>query len=149
MTPIRSAALACAIALSLAWTARADEPFYYAPGGIAMSGYDVVAYFRVGRPVEGKVENALMWRGAIWYFATPETLMTFEMNPTAYAPQFGGYCAAAVARGRLSTSEPDAFFIRDGKLYFLHDASMVSRLDDRLGLIVSQAGAYWPEALEK
>ncbi len=139
--------LAAVAACSLCSAALADEPMYYAPGGIALAGYDVVAYFESGQAVPGSPDNALMWRGATWYFASPDHLMTFEMNPLAYAPQFGGYCAYAVAEGQTGTSAPDAFFLRDGKLYFLHSARMLQELQTNLPGIVTEAESHWPEAI--
>ena len=128
---------------------RADEPFYYAPGGIALSGYDAVSYFEAHGPVRGSPENALMWRGATWYFASPEALMQFEMDPEAYAPQFGGYCAYAVAEGRTGKAEPNAYVIHNGKLYLLHDASLRDRVQSGLMALIEKAEANWPEALDK
>jgi hypothetical protein len=136
-----------AMAVMAAGAGLADEPYYYAPGGVALSGYDAVLYLEENHAVEGSPDNALKWRGAIWYFATPDTLMSFEMNPEAYAPQFGGYCAYGVARGKTAGSAPKAFFIQDGKLYFMHNETMVSSMQDHLSLIVSEAEAHWPEAL--
>ncbi len=127
--------------------ALAEEPLFYAPGGIALSGYDVVAYFTERRAVEGDADYALSWRGATWYFAGPDTLMAFEMNPEAYAPQFGGYCAYAVAEGRTGPSEPDAFFLRDGRLYFLNGAHMRDGVQGDLDRIVTMAEAQWPTVL--
>lgn len=128
---------------------HADEPFYYAPGGIALSGYDAVSYFKAGGPVRGSQKNALMWRGATWYFASPETLMQFEMDPEAFAPQFGGYCAYSVAEGHTGTAEPGAFVIYEGKLYLLHDSTVLARLQPGLASIIQKAEANWPDALDK
>ena len=105
-----------------------------------------MAYFTVARPVAGDVENALVWRGATWLFASPQTLMAFEMNPEAYAPQFGGYCAYSVAEGHTAASAPDAFFIVDGRLYFLHEAGMLRSLEPRLAAIIADAEHNWPDA---
>ena len=60
---------------------RADPSRVYAPGGVALSGYDPVAYFVQGEPVMGRAEYALKWHGAKWYFATAEAMEAFEMNP--------------------------------------------------------------------
>ena len=135
------------VLVGLACPVLAEEPMYYAPGGIAMSGYDVVAYFTKGEPVEGMAAYAVTWRGATWYFSSPESLMAFEMNPEAYAPQFGGYCAYAVAEGRTGPVDPDAFFVRDGRLYFLHDTRMLGEMQDDLPRILTEAQANWPAAL--
>lgn len=140
---------ACVALGGSAVVATADEPWFYAPGGIALSGYDVVAYFTEHRAVEGDADYALSWRGATWYFVGPDTLMAFEMNPEAYAPQFGGYCAYAVAEGRTGPSEPDAFFVREGRLYFLNDTRMLDEVRGDLDGIVAAAESHWPAVLGK
>lgn len=121
----------------------------FSPGGVALAGYDPVAYFTEGRAVPGSAENSIMWRGATWYFATPESMMKFEMNPQAYAPQFGGYCAYGVAEGQTTSATPDAFFIYNGKLYFMHDVSMLKSMAARLPEIVATAESHWPDVLGK
>jgi hypothetical protein len=128
---------------------RAESSKVYAPGGVALSGYDPVTYFTEGRPRRGSPNHALMWHGATWYFSSPDTLTRFEMNPQAYAPQFGGYCAYAVAEGRVMSSAPDAFFIHEGKLYLLHNAGMVRDLAGKVPDIVARAQAHWPAALSR
>ncbi len=144
---------ACRLALmggaliSLCAAAQADEPMYFAPGGIALSGYDAVAYFTQGRPVEGTAEHSIMWRGATWYFVSSESQMFFEMNPAAYAPQFGGYCAYAVAEGHTASAAPDAFFVRDGRLYFMHTVTMLRQNQAKLDKIVAEAQGNWPAVL--
>lgn len=125
----------------------AEQPRIYAPGGVALSGYDAVSYFTEARPVRGVPDYAIMWRGAIWYFASPESLMTFEMNPEAYAPQFGGYCAYAIAKGRTATAEPDAFILYNRRLYLMHNTDMVEEYGPQMSVIVPQAESNWPAAL--
>ncbi len=144
---LRMFAMAGGAVMGLAVAAWADEPMYYAPGGIALSGYDVVAYFTQGRPVEGRAEHAIRWRGATWYFVSPESQMFFEMNPSAYAPQFGGYCAYAVAEGHTASAQPDAFFLRGGRLYFMHTAAMLRQKQAELDEIVTEAQGNWPTVL--
>lgn len=144
---VRTFTLVAAAMIGLCAAARADEPMYFAPGGIAMSGYDPVAYFTQGRPVEGTAEHSIEWRGATWYFVSSESQMLFEMNPAAYAPQFGGYCAYAVAEGYTDSAAPDAFFVHDGRLYFMHTATMLRQKQARLGRIVAEAQGNWPDVL--
>src|SRR5262245_29362197 len=67
-------------------------------GGVAIDGYDPVAYFTDGKPVEGKKEFQTTWNGATWRFASAEHRDLFVKDPTHYAPQYGGYCAWAVAQ---------------------------------------------------
>jgi hypothetical protein len=59
--------------------------------GIAIQGYDTVAYHTQGRPVEGKSEFAFKWNDAVWHFASAENRGLFAADPERYAPQYGGY----------------------------------------------------------
>ena len=85
--------------------------------GYAINGYDAVAYFSAGKPVEGKKTFLYQWHNAYWLFSTKQNLDSFSHNPEKYAPQFGGYCAYGVSEGHKATTEPDAWTIVDGKLY--------------------------------
>ena len=98
-------------------------------------------------PVEGRSENAIKWRGAVWYFESPESQESFEMNPQAYAPQFGGYCVYAMSQGRRNSPEPTAFFFRDGRLYFMHTERRLRQYEDELPWLMSVAEAKWPAVL--
>lgn len=101
---------------SLAGFAQKSEVFINK--GYAVNGYDVVAYFNQGKPVEGKKTFLYQWHDANWIFSTKQNLDSFSRNPEKYAPQFGGYCAYGVSEGHKATTEPDAWTIVDGKLYF-------------------------------
>jgi YHS domain-containing protein len=59
--------------------------------GIAIKGYDPVAYFDEGRPVKGTEKYSFEWNGAKWFFSSKEHLESFRENPEIYAPQYGGY----------------------------------------------------------
>ncbi len=127
--------------------ASAGEPEIFARGGVAISGYDPVAYFTEGRPVMGKSGHALHWRGATWYFASAAAMEAFEMNPAAYAPQYGGYCAYAMSKGALAPTAPEAFTIHDGRLYlnFSTEVRTVWRAD--IPGNVARADQHWPAVL--
>lgn len=108
--------------LLLGAVARADDTSpYYSKGGAAIGGYDTVAYFTTGAAVQGDPEYAVMWKGAMWQFASRKNREIFEANPRAYAPQYGGYCAYSMSKGRMSGTDPEAWRIVDGKLYLIHN----------------------------
>lgn len=112
--------------------------------GTAVEGYDVVAYFTEGRPVKGQSEFSHSWRGATWRFASAEHRDLFAANPERYAPQYGGYCAYAVAQGATAGIDPEAWKIVDGKLYLNLNKDIQERwLQDVLGYI-AKADANWP-----
>ena len=91
-------------------------------GGVAIMGYDPVAYFTDNRAVKGSEEYSYDWLGTAWHFASTEHKAMFVSDPIKYAPQYGGYCAAEVVAGSVTIDiDPEAFKIIDGKLYLIYD----------------------------
>ncbi|AYV55270.1 YHS domain protein [Leptospira kmetyi] len=88
---------------------------------LALNGYDPVAYFILGKPVEGKKEFSFRWKEADWRFSSAENLKLFRERPDQYAPQFGGYCAYGIAMGEKVSIDPNQWKIVDGKLYLNYD----------------------------
>ena len=101
----RTFVLAAALALFAA-AAFAVSPVNSNWRGVAIHGYDPVAYFTDGKPVEGKSDITFDWQGATWRFASVEHQKAFAATPEKYAPQYGGYCAFAVAKNSTKTSSP-------------------------------------------
>ena len=85
--------------------------------GLALKGFDAVAYFAVNNAVEGDQKYEFVWNGAKWLFSNAENLERFKADPAAYAPQFGGYCSYAVSKGYTANGDPKAWKVVDGKLY--------------------------------
>lgn len=98
----------------------ADKTSYNSYSGIAIKGYDPVAYFVESEPLKGSEEFSTDWKGVEWQFASPENRDLFLSNPEKYAPQFGGYCAFAVTTGFTATIDPNAYLVNDGKLYLFN-----------------------------
>ena len=142
------AALAIPVAGTILRPAAAAEPEIFATRGVAIQGYDPVAYFTEGRAVPGAPEDALMWHGATWHFATEATMEAFEMNPQAYAPQYGGYCAYAMAKGAVATTVPEAFTVVDGRLYLNNSLPVRSVWSEDIPGNVARADANWPRVLD-
>lgn len=120
------------LTLGSAWSAERINTlekkglFSYQPNGIAIRGYDTVAYFLDSTPVEGRDEFSTKWSGATWKFASQKHLELFKAAPENYAPQYGGYCAYGVAQESLVKIEPDQWTIHDGKLYLNYNARLNS-----------------------
>jgi len=113
-------------------------------GGVAIDGFDPVAYFTDGKPVEGKKEHAHEWRGATWRFASAEHRDLFAADPGKYAPQYGGWCAYAVAQGSTADIDPEAWTIHGGKLYLNYDKKVQAKwLADR-DAYIAKADVTWP-----
>jgi hypothetical protein len=84
---------------------------------LAIKGYDPVAYFTDGKPVPGRAEFEFEWDDRRWRFASAEHRDLFKASPVRYAPQFGNYCAMALALNQVVVADPENWLISDGKLY--------------------------------
>ncbi|MEL7229710.1 MAG: YHS domain-containing (seleno)protein [Pseudomonadota bacterium] len=113
--------------------------------GVAINGYDTVAYHTQGKPVQGKAEHAYRWGGFVWHFASAENVEKFSANPAKYAPQYGGYCAYAAAKGYVAKTEPDAFSLVNGKLYLNYDLNVKKLWDGNKTAFIQDADKKWPE----
>lgn len=90
--------------------------------GLAIEGYDPVAYFTEGKAVEGKKEINISVEGTTYYFSSAKNKELFRANPLKYEPQFGGWCAYAMgATGEKVSVDPETFKIINGKLYLFYN----------------------------
>jgi len=128
--------------------AMAKSPVYTSLfSGVAASGYDVVAYFTESRPVEGSGDFTAEYDGATWRFASAANRDAFRADPARYAPQYGGYCAWAVAQGATASTTPEAWSIVDGKLYLNYSAGVQAKWEKDIPGHITQADANWPSVL--
>jgi YHS domain-containing protein len=115
-------------------------------GGVAIMGYDPVAYFTDNRAVKGSEKYSYVWLGTPWHFASREHQDMFASEPIKYAPQYGGYCAGEVVAGSVTIDiDPNAFKIIDGKLYLIYDKPDADDFAAHAGDYVAKADANWPK----
>ena len=139
-----------ALVAAFSYSATALEPVYTGTfSSTAVSGYDTVAYFTLGKPVEGKREFATTWKGAEWRFASAANLEAFKANPEKYAPQYGGYCAWAVSQGKDASADPEQWSIIDGKLYLNYNADIQKKWSADKANFIKAADKNWPDLLKK
>lgn len=94
---------------------------YNTKKGYAVYGYDVVSYFD-GKPVEGNNAFTTKYDGINYKFINKSNMDKFVAEPTAYLPEYGGYCAYAVAiNAKKVNVDPETFEIRNGKLYLFYN----------------------------
>ncbi len=124
-----------------------DEIFTGFWDNLAVSGYDPVAYFTESKPVEGKSKYSYEYKGAEWRFSSQEDLDKFVANPEKNAPQYGGYCAWAVAHNTTAKTDPTQWTIVDDKLYLNYDADIQSRWVKDKPKYIKQADTNWPGVL--
>lgn len=85
--------------------------------GVALQGYDPVAYFTDAKPVKGTAAHVMAYGGATYHFASVAHRDAFAANPAKYTPAYGGYCAMGVAIGKKLDADPTLWRIVEGKLY--------------------------------
>jgi YHS domain-containing protein len=91
--------------------------------GLAISGYDPVAYFVTGKPLEGKEDLMVKMDGVVYRFSSVTNRDLFQKDPQKYQPQYGGWCAYAMgANGSKVEIDPETFKIVDNKLYLFYNA---------------------------
>jgi len=114
----------------------------------AVGGYDPVAYFTVGKPVEGDEKFTFEYKGAEFRFSSKGNLDAFKANPEKFAPRYGGYCAWAISQGRLAGGNPKYWRIVDGKLYLNFDEKVQKTWESDIPGFIRSADRNWPKVLE-
>src|SRR4029079_11111182 len=133
----RSAAmLGLIFVMSPAAGALGDEP------KLSISGYDPVAYFTDGRPVQGKSDYEYLWHKLRWRFASSDHRDLFSKEPNRYAPQYDGYCARGVtndAAAHKDAVDPNAWAIVDGRLYLVHNTFWLEKWREQAAEYIKRA----------
>lgn len=122
----------------------AQEKAIFVKNGIAISGYDAVAYFAESKPVEGKTDFSFDWKDAKWLFSSQANLDVFKANPTKYAPQYGGFCAYGVSENHKSPTDPNAWTIVDDKLYLNYSKKVKELWSKDIPSRIQKANELWP-----
>lgn len=112
--------------------------------GVAIKGYDPVAYFTDNQPAMGTTEFTASHDGATYLFANAGNRDAFLAEPAKYAPQYGGFCAYAVAHGATAPIDPQAFTVLDGKLYLNYSDYVRAQWRNDAAGFISKADAAWP-----
>jgi len=117
--------------------------------GLALRGFDPVAYFTDGQPKPGKAEISAAHDGATYRFATAANRDAFAAAPEKFLPQYGGYCAYASALGKKADGDPAIWKIVDGKLYLNFNRSIDERWGADIPGYISKADKAWPQIKSK
>lgn len=128
---------------------HAQVPSYFSHDGLAIRGYDPVAYFIDQAPVEGKKEFTYQWQGTEWRFKNEANLSAFKANPEKYAPQYGGWCAYGVSQNHKSPTDPSAFTILNDKLFLNYSPKVKSIWSKDTKGYIEQAEVNWVELKTK
>lgn len=138
-------AVAALTAAALCSAAVAGGPVNVDGNGLALQGYDPVAYFTQDQPRPGDPAITAEHLGATYRFASEANRDTFVAEPERFAPQYGGWCAYAMARGSKAEIDPEAFRVVDGKLYLNYSARIQRKWEKDIEGYIARADERWPE----
>lgn len=113
--------------------------------GLAIGGYDPVAFYTDGRPVPGSPDFELAYGGAVWRFCNIGNREAFAARPDVYAPQFGGYDPLGVAHGVAVAGNPSLWLISGGRLFLFYDRGRLDTFTADAERIIAAAERKWPE----
>jgi YHS domain-containing protein len=116
--------------------------------GLAIQGYDPVAFFTQNKPVKGRPEFESKYNGARYLFVSSEDKATFDANPMKYEPQFGGFCAYGVSKGHIVPVKIEAFQIVNGRLLMQYDLDIRGEFNKDTQGNLQKADKNWPGLVE-
>ncbi len=119
LTPFGQIFAICLLSVLIAGVASARSPIAAVnmENGLAIKGYDPVAYFTIGKPTPGSSSFSASYKGAVYHFASAEDRDRFIAEPEKFVPQYGGYCAYAISLNLIADIDPDEWAIVNNKLY--------------------------------
>jgi YHS domain-containing protein len=125
-----------------------EQVMAHAQSGIALDGFDPVAYFDKGRPTAGSSRHEAAARGSVWRFASAANRAAFLADPEAYWPAFGGHDPIGVAQGNAVEASAEHFLIVGGRLYLFRSKANRERFS-RDHAALETAVSRWPEVENK
>jgi YHS domain-containing protein len=117
--------------------------------GLAVEGYDVVAYQTENKALKGDSKFTEWFHGARYQFISRENQEAFRDNPKKFLPQYGGFCAYAMSLGKVRPVNPQIFSIEDGRLMLQHTKDAYDLFSKDVPGNIMKADAKWPGVQEK
>ena len=111
---------------------------------LGLHGVDTVALSSLGAVAEGSAVHTVLYDGAAYYFASKDSADRFSAQPDKYLPQYGGYCAFAVALGKKLDGDPRYADIVDGKLYLFVNDAIFQKYKENPQKTIAEAERKWP-----
>ena len=125
-------------------TAQKYEEAVYTVKGLAIKGYDPVAYFTEEKAIKGSENYSFDWNGSTWTFTSDKNRQAFKENPGKYAPQYGGYCAWGMSNGYKAKVDPEnAWTIHNGKLYLNYSTGIKAKWLPEKDELIKVANENW------
>jgi YHS domain-containing protein len=141
---MRTLLAVAAILVGYATLARAGEVVNVDKNGLALQGYDPVAYIADGKPAKGSPDFTATYKGATYQFVSAEHREMFNQAPAKYEPQFGGFCSFAASMNKLAPIEPEKFQVLHERLILLHNKKSSDMWNKDPQGNLKKADANWP-----
>ncbi len=138
--------VACVLFL---WTAPARAGEFFEVGGVAIRGYDPVAYVTERQPVKGSAAHTVTYKDSLFYFSSEANREAFSRDPERYVPRYGGFCAYGTAKGYKALTAPEAFTIYQGKLYLNYNLSVREQWAEDIPDNIQKADHNWPQVSQQ
>jgi YHS domain-containing protein len=142
-------ALLLALGLALSASAQTKTLLNVDKSGVAIQGYDPVAFFTEHSPVKGNARFTSVYQGATYQFASRAHKDLFDQEPSKYEPAFGGYCAYGVSRNKLAPIDIEAFQVVDGKLLLQYSKGVRDSFNENQNGNLAKARENWPGLVDK
>jgi YHS domain-containing protein len=113
--------------------------------GLAIGGYDPVAFFTDGKPLAGSPDFELRYGGAVWRFCNVGNREAFAARPDVYMPKFGGYDPVGVARGVAVAGNPDLWVVTGERLFLFYDRARLEKFTADPERVIAAAERKWPD----
>jgi len=115
--------------------------------GLAINGYDPVAFFTDGRPETGSGDFELPYAGALWRFVNSSNRAAFAQRPDVYTPQYGGYDPVGVARGVAVPGNPKVWAIVGERLFLFFDGAQREKFLSNPARYLAISQRRWPDVM--
>jgi len=121
------------------------DPVLHDWSGLALKGYDPVAYFTESKALKGNSDFQHTHAGIKYNFASAQNRELFKKDPAKYLPQYGGYCSWAVGHNYTASTDPEAWKIVNGKLYLNYNKDVQRKWMADEGNLIKSGDANWPK----
>lgn len=119
------------------------------PEGVAIQGYDPVAYFTDNKAIKGDPAFTAHYHGATYWFSSEEHASAFKNDPAKFSPQYGSFCGYAMSLNKLRPVNPEIFQIIDGRLILQHTLDAFTQFNKDVAGNIAKADKYWPGQVKK
>src|SRR5579872_7326843 len=140
-----AAALALAVAAPVALAATTEMIVADWHTGLAIDGYDPVAFFTDGKPLKGSAAFERRHDGVVWRFRNGGNRAAFAERPDIYMPRYGGYDPVGVARGVAVAGKPNVWLIASQRLFLFYDPADRQKFTGDAVHFIATADRKWPQ----